>query len=287
MGGPVINLIFWAGWSERIRKGGIHPQLIAERNNWWMKQDPTFKIVQNHFPPLYTEIGSSKARCKSTACEAADSRWHTRSSASSSAVSLRFLGHVGTHGRAKGWTWVCWTNVEHIPHIPYKIAVEYGKLATNNDFNLNDREPMGWSPWILMDSLVPYFHPNTHMGLHHFSRVYPRHGGGALFAWWISGISDGFQGFHSLLNILQDVFLQRPLKQCVFSILMFPGSRKMMVPNLDRCHIPQSKCLIDLSTLLQHHRSLFLVVLGDCWRLFCVTEYPLVNDYIAIENHHC
>ena len=24
------------------------------------KQDPTFKIVQNHFPPLYTEIGSSK-----------------------------------------------------------------------------------------------------------------------------------------------------------------------------------------------------------------------------------
>lgn len=104
-----------AGWSEKIRKGGIHPQLIAERNNWWIKQDPTFKIVQNHFPPLYTEIGSSKARCKSTACEAADSRRHTRSSASSSAVSLRFLGHVGTHGRAKGWTWVCWT------YTPYKI----------------------------------------------------------------------------------------------------------------------------------------------------------------------
>jgi len=197
------------------------------------KQDPTFKIVQNHFPPLYTEIGSSKARCKSTACEAADSRWHTRSSASSSAVSLRFLG-VGTHGRAKGWTWVCWTNVEHIPHIPYKIAVEYGKLATNNDVNLNDRELMGGSPWILMDSLVPYFHPNTHMGLHHFSRVYPRHGGGALFAWWIS---DGFQGFQSLLNILQDVFLQRASKTMCFFHFDVPGFQKnygTKLPNLDR-----------------------------------------------------
>lgn len=45
--------------------------------------------------------------------------------------------------------------VEHIHPIKLnKIAVEYGKLATNSDFNLNDRELMGGSPWILMDSLV-------------------------------------------------------------------------------------------------------------------------------------
>ena len=196
------------------------------------KQDPTFKIVQNHFPPLYTEIGSSKARCKSTACEAADSRWHTRSSASSSAVSLRFLG-VGTHGRAKD-EHECveqMLNIYRIYPIKLQLNMENWPQITMLIWMIGNwwgEAPGFW--WILWYPIII----QTPMGLHHFSRVYPRHGGGALFAWWIS---DGFQGFQSLLNILQDVFLQRASKTMCFFHFDVPGFQKnygTKLPNLDR-----------------------------------------------------